>query len=85
MKSTLLLIQGRLNACKKEVIELEETNNQLREALDSVPLAPQYRQHIELAYLRCAKKISKLKSRVLNTEILSKNTEVDKNASNSYI
>jgi len=75
MRSSLLLIQDRLAACKKEIIELEETNNQLKETLGSIPLAPQHRRQIELTYHRHAKKISILKSKVLNTEILSKRTK----------
>jgi uridylate kinase len=76
MNSTFSLIRGRLDACKKEVIELEEMNNQIREAMDTVPFTLRYRQQIEVTVLRCAKKITLLKSRVLNTETLSKHTEV---------
>ena len=74
MKSSLSLIRGRLDTCKKEVIELEEMNNQIRDALDTVPFTPRYRQQIEVTFLRCANKITLLKSRVLNTEILSRHT-----------
>jgi hypothetical protein len=76
MKSTFSLIRGTLDACKKEVIELEKMNNQIWEALDTVPFTLRYRQQIEDTVLRCAKIITLLKSRVLNTEILSKHTEV---------
>lgn len=71
MKSSFLLLQKRLDACKKEISELEEIYNQLREALGSIPIDPQHRQQIEITYLQCAKKISILKSRVLYTEMLS--------------
>ena len=74
MKSTLSLIQERLDACKKEVIELEEMNNHIKEALDIVPFAPRHHQHIKATFLRCAKEITILKSKVLNTEILSSHT-----------
>jgi hypothetical protein len=76
MKSTFSLIREKLDACKKDVIELEKMNNQIREALDTVPFTLRYRQQIEVTVLRCAKKITLLKSRVLNTEKLSRHTEV---------
>jgi len=75
MISTFSLIRGRLNACKKEVIELEEMNNQIREALDTTPLTPRQRQRIKTTFLRYAKEITLLKSKVQNTELLSRHTE----------
>jgi len=84
MKLTLSLLWERLDACKKEVIELEKVNDQIRDALDTIPFAPRHRQQIKTTFVLCTKKISKLKSRVPNSEIFSKNTEVDKNASDSF-
>jgi hypothetical protein len=75
MKSTFSLIRRKLDACKKDVIELEKMYNQIREALDTVPFTLRHRQQIEVTVLRCAKKITLLKSRVLNAEILSRHTE----------
>jgi phosphopantetheine adenylyltransferase len=64
MIPSLSLIRERLDACKKEVIELEEMNNQIKEALDTVPFTPRHRQQIELTSFRCAKELAMLKSRV---------------------
>jgi hypothetical protein len=75
MKTTLSLVRGRLNDCKKAVFELEELNNQIREALDTVPFTPQHRQQIKTTFLRCAKEITMLKSKVLTAEILSRDAE----------
>jgi hypothetical protein len=68
MKSTLLLIRQRLDACKKEVIELEEMNNHIMESSDTVPFTPRYRQQIKNTYLRYAKEIAMLKSILQDTE-----------------
>jgi hypothetical protein len=77
MKSSLLLIRSRLDACKKEVIELEEMSRQIKKALDTVPFIPRHRQQIKSVSLLCTKKITILKSRVLTTELLSLQTEKD--------
>jgi hypothetical protein len=65
MKSNLSSIQERLDACKKEVTELEEMNKQIKNALGTIPFAPRHRQQIETVFHRCAKKITILKSRIL--------------------
>jgi hypothetical protein len=75
MKSSLSLIRQKLDACKKEVIELEEMHNQIKEALDTAPFTPRHRQQIKTTFLRCAKNITMLKSRVLTTELLSMQKE----------
>jgi hypothetical protein len=85
MNYSLSLIQERLDACKKEVIELEEMNNLIKEALDTVPFTPRHRQQIKTTFLRCAKKITTLKSRVLTTEFLSMQTEKKEGASDVLI
>jgi hypothetical protein len=85
MKSSLSLIRERFIAYKKEVIELEEMNNQIMEALDTVPFTPRHRQKIKTIFLRCAEKINMLKSRVLTTELLSIQTEKAEGASDFHI
>ena len=65
MKSNLSSIQERLDACKKEVTELEEMHKQIKNALDTIPFTPRQCQQIETAFHRCAKKITILKSRIL--------------------
>jgi hypothetical protein len=85
MNYSLSLIQERLDACKKEVIELEEMSNRIKEALDTVPFTPRHRQQIKTTFLRCAKKITTLKSRVLTTEFLSMHTEKKEGASDVLI
>jgi hypothetical protein len=74
MKSSLSSIRQKLDACKKEVIDLDEMHNQIKEALDTVPFTPRHRQQIKATFLRCAKKNTLLKSRVLTTELLSMQT-----------
>jgi hypothetical protein len=75
MKSNLSLIQERLDACKKEVTELEEMNKQIKNALNTIPFTPRHRQQIKTAFHRCAKKITILKSRILTVAILSMHTD----------
>jgi hypothetical protein len=85
MKSSLSLIRQKLDACKKEVVELEQMNNHIKEVLDTIPFTPQYRQQIKTTFLRCAKKITMLKSRVLTTELHLMQNEKDEGASDFYI
>ena len=40
MNSYLQSIRERLDSCKKDVLELEAMNNQIKEALDTVPFMP---------------------------------------------
>jgi prefoldin subunit 5 len=64
MKSALQSIQERLDACEKEVLELEAMNNQIKEALDTVPFMPRHRRIIEATCLQCAQEIAVLRSKV---------------------
>lgn len=76
MKSSFSLLKKRLDTCKQEVVELDHTYNQLKESLNDIPIAPQHRQRIELACLQSAKIIDVLKSKILSTERLLRQTEV---------
>jgi hypothetical protein len=69
MKSALQSIQERLNACNKDVLELEAINNYIKEALDTVPFTPRHRRIIETACLRCDREIAVLKSKVINVDL----------------
>jgi hypothetical protein len=44
---------------------------QIKEALDTISFTPTHREQIKTAFLRCAKKITILKSKVSTAELLS--------------
>jgi hypothetical protein len=69
MKSAIQSVQERLDACEKDVLELEAINNYIKEALNAFPFIPQHRQMIETACLRCAQEIAVLKSKVINADL----------------
>jgi hypothetical protein len=69
MKSALQSIQERLDACEKDVLELEAINNYIKEALNTFPFMPRHRRIIETACLRCAQEIAVLKSKVINADL----------------
>ena len=69
MKSALQSIQERLDACNKDVLELEAINNYIKDALNTVPFTPRHHRIIETTCLRCAQEIAVLKSKVINVDL----------------
>ena len=69
MKSALQSIQESLDACEKDVLELEAINNYIKEALNTFPFTPRHRRIIETACLQCAQEIAVLKSKVINADL----------------
>lgn len=67
---TLSHIRHKLDACEKEILRLEEISNHMKVALKQIPFFPSSRKHIRARYLRCAKDIKALKSKMRNVELL---------------